>query len=156
MSPHVAAARGTRPASAARVQVRLLGPAVITGALQPLQPKQAELVYALSLSTPPGLSGSALQTMLGADPDHAKPADGLRQVITRTRRRMGAALDGGEYIGYRDGRYFMAGAWRDWEAFTALGARGREAGAAPRCGRRWAWCAASRATGPSTGGWSPP
>ncbi len=111
-----------------QVQVHLLGPALITGAVSELQPKMGELVYALALNTPPGLSGSALATMLGPDPDHAKPADGLRQVITRTRRRLGTTPDGGEYITYRNGRYSLSGGWLDWNEFAILAVRGRDTG----------------------------
>jgi len=120
------AADGAGPRDRLRVQV--LGPAVVTGAAQEPQPKQAELVIALALHTPPGLSGSALATMLGRDPDHPKPRDILRQLITRTRRRLGGLGDGGEYIRYQDGRYTLTGAWLDWAAFTALARRGGQAG----------------------------
>ena len=121
-------ARARRPGPAPQLQVRLLGPALITGAAMELQPKMAELVYALALNSPPGLSGSALATMLGPDPDHAKPPDSLRQVITRTRRRLGTAPGGGEYISYSGGRYSLNGGWLDWNAFALLAIRGRDAG----------------------------
>lgn len=110
-----------------RLRVQVLGPAVITGAAREPQPKQAELVIALALHTPPGLSGSALATMLGRDPDHPKPRDILRQLITRTRRRLGSLRDGEEYIRYQDGRYTLTGAWLDWAAFTALARSGSQA-----------------------------
>ena len=107
-----------------RLRVQVLGPAVITGAAREPQPKQTELVVALALHTPPGLTGSALATMLGRDPDHPKPRDILRQLITRTRRRLGGPGDGRDYIRYQDGRYTLTGAWLDWAAFTALARRG--------------------------------
>ncbi|MBO0822366.1 MAG: LysM peptidoglycan-binding domain-containing protein [Actinobacteria bacterium] len=85
-------------ASAHGLDVKILGPLVITGAAEELQPKQAELVLALALAAPAGLSNSALCSMLGADPDHPKPSDSVRQIITRTRRRLGPASDGQERI----------------------------------------------------------
>jgi DNA-binding SARP family transcriptional activator len=78
--------------------VSVLGPLAISGGAGQLQPKQAELVLALALATPAGLSNSALRSMLGADPDHPKPTDSIRQIIARTRRRLGPAPDGAEYI----------------------------------------------------------
>jgi DNA-binding SARP family transcriptional activator len=121
--PRAAGGDGDSP-----IQVRLLGPAVITGAAQEPQPKQAELVFALALHTPPGLTWSELATMLGRDPDHPKPPDILRQLITRTRRRLGGPGGGGNYIVYQARRYTLAEVWLDWAAFTALAARGRQAG----------------------------
>ena len=87
-----------RHAAAQRLQVKILGPFIISGAVEPLQPKQAELVLALALAAPGGLSNSALCAILGSDPDHPKPGDAVRQIITRTRRRLGHARDGQEYI----------------------------------------------------------
>jgi DNA-binding SARP family transcriptional activator len=111
------------------IQVRVLGPAVITGAVQEPQPKQAELVFALALYTPPGLTWSDLATKLGRDADHPKPPDILRQLITRTRRRLGGPGGGGNYITYHGlaRRYTLADVWLDWAAFTALAGRGRQA-----------------------------
>ncbi len=109
-------------AAAGGLQIRILGPFVITGAAEQLQPKQAELVLALALAAPAGLSNSALCTMLGADPDHPKPADAVRQIITRTRRRLGPAPDGQEYIIHTgNGHYVLhPGAALDWTQFRCL------------------------------------
>jgi DNA-binding SARP family transcriptional activator len=111
----------------ASLQVKILGPFEITGAAATLQPKQAELVLALALNGPSGLSNSALCTLLGPDPDHPKPSDSLRQIITRTRRRLGPAPDGREYIEHvGNGRYVLhEAATLDWSAFHALAERGR-------------------------------
>ena len=87
-----------RHAAVHRLEIKILGSFVIAGAGAQLQPKQAELVLALALAAPAGLSNSALCCMLGADPDHPKPTDAVRQIITRTRRRLGLASDGQEYI----------------------------------------------------------
>jgi DNA-binding SARP family transcriptional activator len=109
------------------LQIKILGPLVITGAGQQLQPKQAELVLALALAAPAGLSNSALCAMLGADPDHPKPADAVRQIITRTRRRLGPARDGQEYIVHAgNGQYMLhPDATLDWTRFRELAASGR-------------------------------
>jgi DNA-binding SARP family transcriptional activator len=109
------------------LQIRILGPLVIAGAAQQLQPKQAELVLALALAAPAGLSNSALCAMLGADPDHPKPADAVRQIITRTRRRLGPAADGQEYIVHvGNGQYVLhPDATLDWTRFRELVASGR-------------------------------
>jgi DNA-binding SARP family transcriptional activator len=110
-----------------RLEIRILGPFVITGAADQLQPKQAELVLALALAAPAGLSNSALCSMLGADPDHPKPSDAVRQIITRTRRRLGRAADGREYIIHAgNGNYLLhPDAWLDWSEFRALISGGR-------------------------------
>jgi DNA-binding SARP family transcriptional activator len=110
------------PAAQARLEVRVLGPLAITGAVEQLQPKQAELVLALALAAPAGVSNSALCTMLGADPDHPKPSDAVRQIITRTRRRLGRASDGREYIIHAgNGNYLLhPDVWLDWTEFRSL------------------------------------
>ena len=110
-----------------RLEISILGPFAITGAAEQLQPKQAELVLALALAAPAGLSNSALCTMLGTDPDHPKPADAVRQIITRTRRRLGLAADGQEYIIHAgNGQYVLhPDASLDWSRFRELVATGR-------------------------------
>ena len=110
-----------------RLEIRILGPFVITGAADQLQPKQAELVLALALAAPAGLSNSALCSMLGADPDHPKPSDAVRQIITRTRRRLGRAGDGREYIIHAgNGNYLLhQDAWLDRSEFRTLISGGR-------------------------------
>jgi DNA-binding SARP family transcriptional activator len=109
------------------LNIKVLGPVEIVGAVEPLQPKQAELVLALALHAPVGLSNSALCTLLGADGDHPRPNDSVRQLITRTRRRLGQAPDGQEYIIHLgSGIYILhADARLDWTAFSELAARGR-------------------------------
>ncbi len=123
-----------RPASAcdptadsAGLGVKILGPFTISGCSEQLQPKQAELVLALALAAPAGLSNSALCSMLGADPDHPKPTDAVRQIITRTRRRLGLASDGQEYIIHTgNGQYVLhPDASLDWSRFRELVGTGR-------------------------------
>jgi DNA-binding SARP family transcriptional activator len=110
-----------------RLDVQILGPLVIAGAAEQLQPKQAELVLALALAAPAGLSNSALRGMLGADPDHPKPSDAVRQIITRARRRLGRASDGQELIMHAgNGQYLLhAEASLDWSRFRQLTRSGR-------------------------------
>ena len=107
--------------------VNVLGRFEVVGSAEPLQPKQAELVLALALHSPVGLSNSALCTLLGADADHPRPADSVRQLITRTRRRLGQATDGREYIIHLgSGIYVLHDDVRlDWAEFTALAGPGR-------------------------------
>jgi DNA-binding SARP family transcriptional activator len=109
------------------LQVSILGPFVVQGAAEQLQPKQAELMLALALAAPAGLSNSALCGMLGNDPDHAKPGDAVRQVITRTRRRLGRAADGREYVIHGgNGVYRLhEDVSLDWTRFRGLVASGR-------------------------------
>jgi DNA-binding SARP family transcriptional activator len=116
-----------RHAAAQRLQVKILGPFVIGGSVEPLQPKQAELVLALALAAPGGLSNPALCAMLGADPDHPKPGDAVRQLITRTRRRLGQARDGQEYIIHAgNGHYVLhPDSSLDLTEFRDLAASGR-------------------------------
>jgi DNA-binding SARP family transcriptional activator len=65
--------------------------------------------------------------MLGADADHPRPADSVRQLITRTRRRLGQAPDGQEYVIHLgSGIYVLHDEVRlDWAVFSALARRGR-------------------------------
>jgi DNA-binding SARP family transcriptional activator len=111
-----------RAVGSRQLRVRVLGPFMIAGAAEELQPKQAELVLALALAAPAGLSNSALCSILGADPDHPKPSDAVRQIITRTRRRLGPASDGQECIIHAgSGRYLLhPDVSLDWAEFREL------------------------------------
>lgn len=117
------------PAAGEPLRVKVLGAFTITGAAEQLQPKQAELVLALALARPAGLANSALCAILGTDPDHPKPGDSVRQIITRTRRRLGAASDGREYIIHAgNGHYLLhPAASLDWAEFRELTASGKTA-----------------------------
>ena len=119
---------GTGPRHAApSLQVKVLGPVEILGTAEPLLPKQAELLLALALHAPVGVSNSGLCSLLGADADHPRPADSVRQLITRTRKRLGEARDGQEYIIHLgSGIYVPHGDLTlDWANFNALARRGR-------------------------------
>jgi DNA-binding SARP family transcriptional activator len=118
-------------AARAGLSVGLLGPLAIRGAAGELQPRQAELVAALALAGADGLTAEVLRTRLGTDPDHPKDADLFRQVITRTRRRLGTVpAGGGEYIVYDEAaaRYRLDPAVRvDLDEFRVLARAGSAA-----------------------------
>ena len=109
------------------LRVAVLGPIVIRGNAHDLQPQQIELVTALALAGPDGLSGDVLRFILGADEDHPKAQDSFRQLITRTRSRLGAAPGGGQYIVHTGAtRYILdPAAWLDWHDFRRLADKGR-------------------------------
>jgi DNA-binding SARP family transcriptional activator len=111
----------------AELDVNVLGAFELLGSAEPLAPKQAELVLALALSGSSGVSGSALCTLLGVDPDHPRPADSVRQLITRTRRRLGQARDGREYIVHLGSGIYVPheDVRLDWSRFITLARRGR-------------------------------
>jgi len=111
------------------LRIAVLGPLVVDGAAGFLQPRQAELVVALAFAGPAGRTGDSLRGMLGADPDHPKPPDSLRQIIARTRQRLGTSPGGGDYIVHDGGaRYFLdPAASLDWHEFLSLARRGQAA-----------------------------
>jgi DNA-binding SARP family transcriptional activator len=113
--------------AAPSLQVKVLGPVEIVGAAEQLLPKQAELILALALHAPVGVSNSGLCSLLGPDADHPRPADSVRQLITRTRKRLGQAPDGQEYIIHLgSGIYVPHGDLSlDWATFNNLARRGR-------------------------------
>jgi DNA-binding SARP family transcriptional activator len=141
-SPHGGAGPEGRKAvggaGRAGLSVGLLGPLAICGAAGELQPRQAELVAALALAGAGGLTAEVLRTRLGTDPDHPKDAVLFRQVITRTRRELGTAAGGGEYLIYDKAaaRYRLDPAVHvDLDEFRALAGRGRAArDPRPLCG----------------------
>jgi DNA-binding SARP family transcriptional activator len=107
--------------------LHILGPVRLLGSRAPLQLKQLELVLALALH-PSGLSNIQLATLLGSDPDHPKPQDSLRQLITRTRRVLGPSADGREHITYdtKTKLYRLREVALDWARFRTLTARATE------------------------------
>jgi DNA-binding SARP family transcriptional activator len=121
--PPRAAARHAAP----RLQVQVLGPVQILGSEQPLLPKQAELVLALALHAPGGVSNSGLCSLLGPDADHPRPSDSVRQLITRARKRLGQAPDGQEFIIHRGSGLYVPhrDLTLDWATFSSLARRGR-------------------------------
>jgi DNA-binding SARP family transcriptional activator len=117
----------------------VLGELTINGQPGALLPAQTQLIVALTLNRDAGLNHGAglhnrqLCQLLGADAEHPKPADSLRQLIARTRRQLGQAADGGEWIEHRGhGQYALHQDsrldWYEFEALTDQGMRGRDAG----------------------------
>jgi DNA-binding SARP family transcriptional activator len=110
----------------------VLGAFTINGQPGALLPAQSQLVLALALNGPSGLSNQQLCYLLGADPDRPKPSDSLRQLIVRTRRQLGRAADrrewiehlgGGQYALHPDTRFD----WAEFDRLTTEGIRARDA-----------------------------
>jgi DNA-binding SARP family transcriptional activator len=122
-----------RPKPPASLRIGMLGQLTINGQPGALLPAQTQLIVALAVNGPAGLSNSQLCDLLGADADHPKPADSLRQLIARTRRQLGRAEDGKEWIIHRGhGQYALHPDSRvDWHEFKVLtdqGVAARDAG----------------------------
>jgi len=114
------------PAPPGTLRIGILGSFTINGASGALLPAQSQLILALALNGPVGLSNPQLGYLLGADPDHPKPSDSLRQLIARTRRQLGPAPGGAEWIVHLGGgQYSLHPEARfDWADFSALAERG--------------------------------
>jgi DNA-binding SARP family transcriptional activator len=108
------------------LRIGVLGTFTVNGAPAALQPAQSQLVLALALNGRDGLSNAQLCYLLGADPDHPKPTDSLRQLIVRTRRQLGRTADGREWIEHLGaGQYALhKDATFDWAEFEELSQRG--------------------------------
>jgi len=111
---------------ASGLRIGVLGAFTVNGAPAALQPAQSQLILALALNGRDGLSNAQLCYLLGADPDHPKPSDSLRQLIVRTRRQLGRASDGKEWIEHLGaGQYALhPEANFDWADFEELSERG--------------------------------
>ena len=111
------------------LRIGVLGTLTINGTPGALLPAQSQLVLALALNGRDGLSNPQLCYLLGADPDHPKPTDSLRQLIVRTRRQLGRAPDGREWIEHLGaGQYALHPQTRfDWHEFDALARAGMQA-----------------------------
>ena len=121
------------PPPAPRLRIGVLGSLTVNGQAGALVPAQSQLIVALALNRD-GLSNRQLRVLLGADSGHPKPADSLRQLIARTRRALGQAGDGKQWIEHLGhGQYALhAQARVDWREFETLTAQGiSSAGAAP-------------------------
>ena len=80
---------------------------------------------------PAGLPNRRLRVLLGADAAHPKPPDSLRQLIARTRRALGRAPDGREWIEHLGhGLYALHPDaevdWREFETLTDTGITGSD------------------------------
>jgi DNA-binding SARP family transcriptional activator len=118
-----APARDARPGPGLRIG--LLGVLTVNGQAGALLPAQSQLIVALALHRE-GLPNRRLRVLLGADAAHPKPPDSLRQLIARTRRALGRAPDGREWIEHLGhGLYALHPSaqvdWREFENLTAEG-----------------------------------
>ena len=118
--------RGAGPGQEPGLRIGVMGTFTINGAPAALQPAQSQLILALALNGRDGLSNAQLCYLLGADPDHPKPSDSLRQLIVRTRRQLGRAADGRVWIEHLGaGQYALhPDAKFDWADFEELAERG--------------------------------
>ncbi len=131
-APEEATATRKRPVAPAPVpglRIGVLGPLTVNGQPGALLPAQTQLVVALALRKETGLPNRELCQLLGPDASHPKPADSLRQLITRTRRQLGQAADGREWIEHLGhGQYALHKDSRlDWDEFRALSDSGMSA-----------------------------
>ncbi len=116
---------------AVSLRIGVLGQLTINGQPGALLPAQTQLIVALALAGAGGrVPNRQLCELLGADSDHPKPADSLRQLIARTRRQLGRAGDGHEWIEHLGhGQYALHKDSRlDWHEFEALTDQGIGAG----------------------------
>jgi DNA-binding SARP family transcriptional activator len=106
--------------------IGVLGTFTINGAPAALKPAQGQLLLSLALKGDEGMSSARMCDLLGPDPDHPKPGDSLRQLITRTRRQLGRPSDGREWIEHRGGGWYALhpDARFDWADFEELSERG--------------------------------
>jgi DNA-binding SARP family transcriptional activator len=115
------------------LRIGMLGQLTINGQPGALLPAQTQLIVALAVNGPAGLSNGQLCDLLGADADHPKPADSLRQLIARTRRQLGQADDGKEWIIHLGhGKYALHPDsrvdWREFQTLTDDGITAKEPG----------------------------
>jgi len=111
---------------AAALRIGLLGTLTVNGQPGALLPAQSQLIVAVALNGREGMSNRQLCYLLGADPDHPRPPDSLRQLIVRTRRQLGLAADGREWIEHLGGgQYALHPSTRvDWLEFRAMTSKG--------------------------------
>ena len=120
------------PCQAPSLRIGILGSLTVNGQAGALVPAQSQLIVALALHRN-GLSNTRLRSLLGADAGHPKPADSLRQLIARTRRALGRAADGREWIEHLgQGTYALHPDvrvdYREFETLTAAGIASVDAG----------------------------
>jgi DNA-binding SARP family transcriptional activator len=114
------------------LRIGVLGPLTVNDQAGALVPAQSQLIVALALNRG-GLGNDELRRLLGADADHPKPADSLRQLIARTRRALGQAPGKREWIEHLGhGHYALhPDVWLDWRVFGTLAAAGIQLNEAP-------------------------
>ena len=106
--------------------IGVLGTFTINGAPAALKPAQSQLLLSLALNGDEGMSSARMCYLLGADPDHPKPGDSVRQLITRTRRQLGRPTEGREWIEHLGGGWYALhpDARFDWAEFEVDSERG--------------------------------
>jgi DNA-binding SARP family transcriptional activator len=106
--------------------IGVLGTFTINGAPAALKPAQSQLLLSLALNGEEGMSSARMCYLLGADPDHPKPGDSVRQLITRTRRQLGRPSEGREWIEHLGGGWYALhpDARFDWAEFEVDSERG--------------------------------
>jgi DNA-binding SARP family transcriptional activator len=106
--------------------IGVLGTFTINGAPAALKPAQSQLLLSLALNGDEGMSSARMCYLLGADPDHPKPGDSVRQLITRTRRQLGRPSEGREWIEHLGGGWYALhpDARFDWAEFEVDSERG--------------------------------
>jgi DNA-binding SARP family transcriptional activator len=106
--------------------IGVLGTFTINGAPAALKPAQSQLLLSLALNGDEGMSSARMCYLLGADPDHPKPGDSVRQLITRTRRQLGRPSEGREWIEHLGGGWYVLhpDARFDWAEFEVDSERG--------------------------------
>jgi DNA-binding SARP family transcriptional activator len=106
--------------------IGVLGTFTINGAPAALKPAQSQLLLSLALNGDEGMSSARMCYLLGADPDHPKPGDSVRQLITRTRRQLGRPSEGREWIEHLGGGWYALHpeARFDWAEFEEDSERG--------------------------------
>jgi len=124
-APVVAVGNRSGDDTTPHLRIGVLGPLTVNGHAGALVPAQSQLILALAL-TRGGLGNVQLRRLLGADASNPKPADSLRQLIARTRRALGQAPGGREWIEHLGhGHYALhPDAWLDWREFETLTAAG--------------------------------
>lgn len=126
-----ALARATPGRAPGVLRIGVLGPLSVNGQPGALLPAQSQLLLALALNGEAGLSNSRLCQFLGPDSAHPRPPQSLRRLIVRTRRTLGQAADGREWIMHLGhGRYALHPAavldLRQFEAMTSDPPAGQE------------------------------
>ena len=113
-------------APSAALLIGVLGTFTINGAPAALKPAQSQLLLSLALNGDEGMSSARMCYLLGADPDHPKPGDSVRQLITRTRRQLGRPSEGREWIEHLGGGWYALhpDARFDWAEFEVDSERG--------------------------------
>ncbi len=129
-APRLAAVPDAAAAPGPGLRIGLLGALTVNGQAGALVPAQSQLIVALALHRE-GLPNRRLRVLLGADSAHPKPPDSLRQLIARTRRALGRAPDGREWIEHLGhGLYALHPSarvdWREFENLTAEGMTGSD------------------------------